>query len=662
MVFGMGIDTGGTSTDAVIVDLESGEILSKSKSPTTPEDLCVGIRGAISFLDRALLKNISVVSLSSTLATNAVVEGKGCRVGLICVGFDAGKSDAEEYISIAGGHNVHGVAEKDLDTDSALKFMERIRGKVDSMAVSSFMSVRNPEHELRLKDMAAEILGIPVVCGHELSSKLGFKIRTATCVMNASLIPMMENLIDSVKTVMKESGISAPLMMVRGNGTIMGESMAREKPIETIMSGPTASMIGAVKLTGQKDAAVMDMGGTTTDIGIIRDGKPALTQEGMTVAGKKTHIPAAKVTAAGIGGDSRIFVNGGKISLRSTRAIPLCVAAIRWPAVLDILIKASSSDAKQDPRYPDDMVFLDTELFTAVGTPPETMYVSPEGREFLRMASECPISPAAAAQEIGTSPTLLGIRGLETRGFIQRVAFTPTDVLHADGTYSEFDRDASLMGARYLAKKCGKSVGAFISQCRDMIKAKLCTELMKVLLADQFGDRELDLYSSGLITRAALGRGDGFECTLRLKMPLVGIGAPASTYVRWVGDAFGAETYVDPDSDVGNALGAIASSIAETVEIIVSPADLDSPNSEFEVFTPEGKDVCIDLDEAMRVAERIGKIIAGNRAKESGACCIAYEVSSSDRFMGLRGMDILVERIVTVTAAGKPSMFGAENL
>ena len=662
MTLGLGIDTGGTFTDAAILELGTGEILCKSKSRTTPEDLCIGIRGAISFLDPGLLGKLGVVSLSSTLATNSVVEGKGCRVGLICAGFEAERTDADEYVSIQGGHNIHGGEERDLDTEAAEAFMERIRGRVDAMAISSFMSIRNPDHENRLRSMAIRIMGIPVVCGHELSSKLGFKVRTSTCVMNARLIPVMDRLIGSVKNVLEEFGIRAPLMMVRGNGTLMGEEMARERPIETIMSGPTASMIGAMKLTGQSDAYVMDMGGTTTDIGIIRNGRPALAPDGMTVAGKRTHVLAAKVTAAGIGGDSRIMVNGGRAVLKSTRAMPLCVAAERWPSVTDSLLRASSEDVKPDPTYPEDMVFLDTELFFTVGFPKEGAYMSPEGRRFLEMASERPISVTEAAAEMGSAPSFIGISSLEAHGYVERIAFTPTDVLHVDGTYTEYDREASILGARYLAKKCGKTPGNFVSECRDKIKAKLCAELMKVVLADELGEHPLEPYAAGMILKAALGKGTGFGCAIRLDMPIVGIGAPASTYIRWVGDAFGTRTYIDPDSDVGNAIGAIASSISETVEVLVSPENLDSPESSFEIFSPEGKETCSTLEEALYTAEETGKRIAGGRAERSGACNIAYEVVRSDRHMGLRGMNVLVECVITVTAAGMPSMFGAENL
>lgn len=267
MELGLGIDTGGTYTDAVLIDLESNSIISKAKALTTRDDLSVGIRNSMKLFDRSLLKKVSMVSLSSTLATNSVVEGKGCRVGVISVGRDFDSSIvADESITISGGHDLNGAELNPLDIDSAEKFMNSIKNKVDSIAITSYLSVRNPEHELILKDLASKILNLPVVCGHELSSSLGFNERTITSVMNARLIPIIKELISSMKSAMVEYDINAPLMIVKGDGSLMNDEIAVERPVETVLSGPAASMIGAKTLTGLNDAIVMDMGGTTTDI------------------------------------------------------------------------------------------------------------------------------------------------------------------------------------------------------------------------------------------------------------------------------------------------------------------------------------------------------------------------------------------------------------
>jgi len=175
---GLGFDTGGTYTDAVIMDLDTSEILARSKSLTTRNDLSIGISGAISKFDKDLLKNVSTVSLSSTLATNSIVEGKGCRVGLICIGSPiTTTTTVDKSITVSGGHKPNGTESEPLDEESVEKFLKSVKGQVDCIAVTGFMSVRNPKHEQRVKEMARQILNIPTVCGYELSSVLGFNER-----------------------------------------------------------------------------------------------------------------------------------------------------------------------------------------------------------------------------------------------------------------------------------------------------------------------------------------------------------------------------------------------------------------------------------------------------------------------------------------------------
>ena len=290
---GLGFDTGGTYTDAVIMDLESGELLARNKALTTRNDLSIGIRNAIADFDRGLLDRVSTVSMSSTLATNSIVEGKGCRVGLVCIGDELGIDvRVDEMVNVKGYFTAFGKEEEPLDEEAVRSFLESVDGKIDCLAVTGFMSVRNPKHEQRVKQMAKEILGIPAVCGYELSSGLGFNERAITSVMNARLIPVIDELLRSVAAVLAEFHIDTPLMVVRGDGSIMSEAMARERPIETILSGPASSINGANKLAGCLDSIVVDIGGTTTDIGVIRDGRPHLDPEGAIIGGYRTRVMA----------------------------------------------------------------------------------------------------------------------------------------------------------------------------------------------------------------------------------------------------------------------------------------------------------------------------------------------------------------------------------
>ncbi|MDO5854102.1 MAG: hydantoinase/oxoprolinase family protein, partial [Thermoplasmata archaeon] len=449
---GLGFDTGGTYTDAVVMDMDSGGILARSKSLTTRRDLSIGIRGAVSGFDEGLLGSVDVVFLSSTLATNSVVEGKGCRVGLVVMGYDLDvDAPAAHILRTSGRHTASGREEEPMDEGEVRAFLESLRGRVDCIAATGFMSVRNPEHEARVKRMAEEVLGIPTVCGYELSSALGFNERTVTCVMNARLIPVIGELLRSVNSVLAERGISAPLMVVKGDGSVMGEDMARERPVETILSGPASSLNGAIRLAGISDAIVVDIGGTTTDIGILRGGRPNLSPDGAVIGGFRTRVSAAEITTAGIGGDSRIVVNGSEVSLSPLRIVPLCMASSEHPGLrgpLEALLSGCPRAIRRT-SYPRN-IEMDTEFFLKLKDPAGTDLTENDLR-LLDFIDGIPRSMAEVRRALGEPPISFSIPLMEERGIIQRIGLTPTDIMHIRGTFDAFDAAASLAGARYHA-------------------------------------------------------------------------------------------------------------------------------------------------------------------------------------------------------------------
>jgi len=303
----LGIDTGGTYTDGVIVDGDSPnkEVLHKAKTLTTKEDLSVGIRNCINRLDFTDYRKISLVSLSTTLATNAIVEGKGCEVGLLLIGqLPSGKLPVEHYQVLQGRYDIRGKLLSGLREDECRQSIEQLKGKVEAVAISGYASVRNPAHELMLKGMVREILDLPVVCAHELTSLLGFYDRTVTAVLNARLIPIITELIRAVRVVLGEKGIQAPVMIVKGDGSLMEASIAQERSIETLLSGPAASVIGSRFLTGTENAIILDMGGTTTDIANVDNGKVKIRKDGARVGGWLTRVQSAEIYTYGVGGDS----------------------------------------------------------------------------------------------------------------------------------------------------------------------------------------------------------------------------------------------------------------------------------------------------------------------------------------------------------------------
>lgn len=336
----LGMDTGGTYTDAVIVD-RHGEVLASAKSLTTHEQLSVGIRGALDSVIAAcpgehIVRQIAMVSLSTTLATNAIVEGRSARAGLVMIGGDdalasrGGLREAlgnDPWLVLAGGHDASGTQKRPLVTEPLARWLDERAPGLSAFAVCAEFGVMNPAHELAVRDLLRQHTGAPVSCAHELSTRLNAPRRALTALLNARLLPRITQLMDAVESTLQERGIAARLMVVKGDDSLLEVSVARERPVETILSGPAASVVGAAHLAGDRDVMVADIGGTTTDIAILRDGRPRLDPLGASVGGFRTQVNAAAVHSwrrecPGCGGGCRAAAGGSPHHLTPAGSLP----------------------------------------------------------------------------------------------------------------------------------------------------------------------------------------------------------------------------------------------------------------------------------------------------------------------------------------------------
>jgi N-methylhydantoinase A/oxoprolinase/acetone carboxylase beta subunit len=276
----LGLDTGGTFTDAVLL-ADGRRIIASAKALTTPWNLAIGIGRAI----RAVLDNVpagasrndvNLVSVSTTLATNAVVESRFSPVCTFLIGFDdamAERTGLQRHdgvvVRVSGGHSATGEESALLDDAAIERAVREHEARVEAFAVAANFSVRNPAHELRARQIIRALSHKPVTCAHELTSKLDAPRRALTAALNARLTPQIRHLIEALKRVLTDESIDAPLMIVKGDGSLMKAAIALECPVETILSGPAASVVGAGFLTGLTDFVVSDMGGTTTDIAVV---------------------------------------------------------------------------------------------------------------------------------------------------------------------------------------------------------------------------------------------------------------------------------------------------------------------------------------------------------------------------------------------------------
>ena len=662
----VGLDTGGTFTDAALVDTESGTLLAKAKSLTTRHDLAIGVGGAMAAVLSEWGGNpadISLVSLSTTLATNAVVEGVGGRVGLILIGFDEGaleRADLAKALGtdpvcfITGGHRNDGAQQAALDSDSLRAHATHLQSDVSAFAVAGHFATRNPDHELAAKEILREMTGLPVTCSHELSSSLGGPRRALTAMLNARLINLLERLVAATEQKMQELSIGGDLMVVKGDGSLIHADFARNRPVETVLSGPAASQAGAAFLAGAKTALVSDIGGTTTDIAYLRDGVPGLNADGAYVGGWRTMVEAADIRTSGLGGDSEVtpltrgLAKG--LQLGPRRAIPLSLLARDWPEAIGHLETQLNNPVPQAtdgrfvmPLMPDGI--------------PE--WLSKAEQKFAAAALAAGPSPVA---DIATSQVALGaIDRLISRGLLALSAFTPTDAAHVLGTFSEFEGKAARLGAQLLSRQ-KNGIGdvaaqdeAEIAQATlDKLAENSALSLLDAALA-QDGWPEGTASQNSFI-KASLFGADNTQSLVAsqttLDVPLVALGASAATHYPAIATLLGAELIVPEHADVAGAVGAAAGSVRQRVMITVTQPS----EGRFRVHLPEGpKDVNLQ-DEALQIAREAADMIARKRAEAAGAEEISLTQHETIKEVDLGdGNMMFIEAQIQSQAAGMPS-------
>ena len=606
----LGIDTGGTFTDGVLINLSSKEIKAKAKAFTTRGNLAVGIRECISNLEGLNHEKIDLVALSTTLATNSIVEDRGCRVGLLLIGKEpSGKLPAQEIFWVQGGHDLIGRPVYDLDQEGVRKSIRAMVGKVDAVAISGLFSIRNPEHEEMARRILKKEWDVPFVCAHWLSSALGFQERTVTACLNARLLPVINELLKTVKEVLLEKNIQATLMVVKGDGSLMSEETARAKPIETILSGPAASILGATFLSDVKDALVLDMGGTTTDIAVIAEGVPKLNAEGATVGGWKTRVEAADISTFAIGGDSYLQITKqGKITIGPRRVWPLSAQALRYPHLTDELKQLSLNRNILDGQPVDCWMLLKP--------PNENSSRNDQERAVIRVLESGAHNTLTIAEILGKNPNLLPLSHLEDEQVIGRISLTPTDILHALGRFTPWSVEAATEAAKFQSRRLGMSLEKFLTAALQEVDDKLNLSVIQSLFYRKGLNLDFDDLRDTFFLNSILGREKDLDLTvnLALKVPIIAIGAPAAAYIPKMKEQFNTDVLVPPHADVANAIGAAAGQVVETIKVLITPGR----EEPYIVHAPWGRDVFPTLKAAEKYALEKGKNIVRENAQRSG--------------------------------------------
>jgi len=670
----LGIDTGGTFTDAVLVD-DNKQIVNAEKSLTTRFDLSLGIGDVIAKLPDATHAEVTMVSLSTTLTTNSVVEDLGAPVCVLLPGYtdeqvkQSGLLDilpTQMVVILEGGFDAIGREHRPLDEIRARGAIEKLRDQVSAFAISSMFGTRNSSHENRLKQLVTELTDMPVICGHELASNLGAPRRALTAALNARMVPPIKELITSVQKILSRHKIDAPLMLVKGDGSLASLENAIEKPIGTVLSGPAASVIGACQLSGLDNAIIADMGGTTTDIAIVSNGQPELCDDGARIGDWQPMVEAVRVNSIGLGGDSEIHFGGHKgLSLGPRRVVPTSLLAHLYPEVI--------------PK-------LETQLEGMVSARSNRFVMRLENNQALlqqlnateleawELLSDKPIELDAIVQQDRTYARALA--KLKRLGLAIYSGFTPTDAIHVLGINSHWDKRAAELSARIWMRQMrflygyGKwdsdDVETACRQVYDLVIATIRRLLIEVGL-NEFDLAAKSSKASGIvdtITRMVIsshetgGRKPLFKLDFASDYPIIAVGAPAASYYRDVADSMFIGLHLPEHADVANAFGAVMGSVIQRAQVTVTQPQ----HGTFCLFHQDEPKHFDNLEDAKQEAQQIVYLVAQQKALEAGAIdpTVTFEfddIHVQDEIDG----ELFLESTVIATAIGPACNWRSET-
>lgn len=650
---GLGIDAGGTYTDAVIYDFANGETQSKGKALTTRWDFTIGIGRALEKLNPERLKQVDIVALSTTLATNAIVEGDGQKVGLLIMPpygiYDPKEYPHEPTVRIRGRLSIAGEETEPVDQAQVRKIVRDLVAEKDvqAFAVSGFAGAITPDHELAVKRIIHDETGLPTTCGHELSAILDFKIRATTAVLNARIVPRLGALITHLESVLKKKGLAVPIVVVKGDGTLIGSEMARTRPVETIFSGPAASVAGARHLTGLADALVVDMGGTTTDTAALEQGSVRICSSGSTVSGRRTHVRALDIRTAGLGGDSLIVREK-----EGFRIGPRRVAPIAWLGANHGGARAAIDDlAFRIHRFQSSA--RNMQILVATGTTGSLELTQLE-RRVMGLLHQRPHSIDELVRKIDVAiERHLPLKRLEETFAIQRCGLTPTDLLHLAGEFERWDTAAAVKFFKIVAELDGTDENLLRGRLLESVARSLALEIIKRQLDDEVDPEALQhcTVCQALLNNLFSGGNGHYRVHFDLKRPVIGIGAPIAFFLPRAAAMINARSVLPEHADVANAIGAITSEVVVERQVRIVPAE----DSGFFIEGLSGARRFENFDNADATAKNELADMVRRLAKKAGTSSRTITIETEDQLPeDAGGHPVFLGRIVKARLNGLP--------
>ena len=646
MTLGLGVDTGGTFTDAAIVDLDTKKVLVKAKARTTYHDLSIGIIGAI---DAAVKGNgvnpgdIKLVGLSTTLATNAILQGRGGDVGLIGIGWTPQADwsfEAKRSAFIRGGYDSMGEMIEPLDEKGLEEAVDDICREMDAVVISGMFSVANPIQEASAKGLVQSKYNLPVVMGHDLTAELGIYERTVTAVLNAKLLPVINDFLDSMERSLISRGIDASIYVFKGDGGLMSLPVAKERPVDTVLSGPAASLMGGRAISGLDSCLVVDVGGTSTDIAYLQDGFPRLNMEGSMVGKWRTRVRAIDIWTAGLGGDSSVSMDDkGNLRLGPDRVLPLAIATKERPGIKERMMSENTLTFFMPVRK-------------------ETAALSEKEKSVLRFVWER--GDCTLFEAINNVHDVVFVedqlKSLRNRGYILQTGLTPTDIMHVKGMFPGGNKEASEIALRVFAGKYGDEPGKLSDMIMELSITRIAEEIVKKGLIDAGGDIP-DSSGFDLLLRSTAGSGilKDLKVVATPKVPIVGVGAPVDVMVKPLEARLGCPVIIPPNHDVGNAVGAVLSQVTETATVRIFPKEF-----KYVVFGPGSSPMEYSTyDSALAAGKSYAEYFVKERIKRTGAVDVSVKLDVDEhRFCDGYGQEMKFTNWVdlTATATGRPKI------
>ncbi len=637
MKIGIGIDTGGTYTDAVIYDFAQAKILSSAKALTTKNDLSTGILCALDGLPSDLVQQATVLALSTTLATNACVENKGGHARLIFFGGNSKVIDsygsayglpALEEIYLPVFHEVENEDLEDnyhptLSVPEWDKFTADVEAgffaNLDGIGIVELNSMwHGASAEKTAKEIIAKNMDIPVVCGYELFSELNCLQRGASTLLNARLFPVIKGFLAGIQQSMEQRGIDVPKFIVRSDGSLMTEQFSHERPVETLISGPAASVMGAVGLTNEKNAVIVDIGGTTTDIAIVKNGDPVRTEKGINIGKWKTFVKGLYVRTIGLGGDSCIHYKDNKLVLEEYRVMPLSLAAQKYPQMKDSLKALSRISMHKH--------FLHEHYLQVKSIADNPNYTDDE-KLICAALDNGPLSLRALAAAVDRDIYALRLNRLIKDEVVQICGLTPTDIMHLRGDFAAYDKEAALYGAAFVASNLGLTVDELCAAAYDEFERKLYLNIVSVMLENEQTRYIKDGISEDMIRyikecydmakeeyRPAI-----MEMGFKTDFSLIGVGAPTHIFLDDVAKLLGTKAIIPPFSGVANALGAILGNFYAEYTVELMPIYDENGIAGYSVYGKGATYRFEELEDAEACAEQEAQKAAKEEALLHGA-------------------------------------------